>query len=248
MMTAFDDHPSSPWQFPYSIGAAFWMIAVCVFLIGGCGNTPGTIPLDAINQSLMNQPTYSVVLEDMKQEGSISKRYFHKYLVIEPDSSQKTEWLEVPKQYYDEKLEFLGMALATKKEGELDSQVSPPGYGYVGDERYGEWREDSQGGSFWAFYGKYAFFTSLFGGWYHPIYRHDYRGYSKHRSQGRPYFGSSSQFGSSGKIVKQKRPGFYQSRMSGVNAGKRSFSDKVNSSRVGRSKSGFRGRAGGSGK
>ncbi len=226
--------------------AAFCLITA--FVVSACGGgSPDGLPLNRIMAGLAGEPTYSILLEDMKQEGTFSKTYYHKYLVVQPDGSHKTDWHKVPKSYYNETQGFLGMALFSKKDGVKDTQVSPPGYNFVGDPEYGRWRQDAQGGSFWEFYGKYAFFSSLFGGWYHPVYRSDYSMYSQHRSRKQPFFGRNQEFGSSGKIVKTKRPGFYSRRMAGVNAGKSSFKSKA-SKRVGRTKTGFRSRSGGSGK
>ncbi|SMC68977.1 hypothetical protein SAMN02746065_10756 [Desulfocicer vacuolatum DSM 3385] len=223
------------------------LVMLFCILFAGCGGGTGEIPLETLKKTLRDQPTFSVLLDDMKEEGTFVKNYFHRYLVVLPDESSKTQWFQVPKEYYNKNIDFLGMTLLTKKEGAYDDAVSPPGYGFVGDENYGRWRDDGNGGSFWEFYGKYALISSLFGGWYSPIHRHDYRSYQSYRSKRKPFFGSSKQYGSSGKIVKATRPTFYSSRMSSVNAKKSSFSNKV-SQKIGRTKTGLRSRAGGSGK
>ena len=224
----------------------FLVVLFCLFFTG-CGGDSGKNPLETFKTTLKDEPTFSIILEDMKEEGTFVKKHFHKYLVVLPEESSKTQWFEVPKDFYNKNVEFLGMALLTKKEGVFDDVVSPPGYALVGDEKYGRWREDNHGDSFWEFYGKYALISSLFGGWYSPIHRYDYTNYQKYRTSRKPYFGSKKQYGSYGNIVKATRPSFYSSRMSSVNAKKSSFSSKVNQ-KIGRSKTGLRSRAGGSGK
>lgn len=84
---------------------------------------------------------------------------------------------------------------------------------YVGNPHYGHWSHGS-GGSFWAWYGQYAFFSSMFGNNRH--YYNDWsgnRGYSYYHDVGRTHYTSRSQqrqqrdvdtrakkqFGSSGK-------------------------------------------------
>ncbi len=223
-------------------------LIVPAFLLSGCGGSSIPIPIEDLKKKLQNQPTFSVVLDDMQEQGTFSKTFFHKYLVVQPEGSWKTDFLQVPENYYQKNLSYLGMTLLTKKDGAFDETPSPPGYGFVGDPAYGRWKEDKDGGSFWEFYGKYAFFTSLFGGWYHPVYRMDFDGYKKYKSKKKPYFGSKMQFGSTGKIVKQKNPGFYASRTAAASIKKASFKDKVISSKIGRTKTGFRSRAGGKGK
>jgi len=240
-MKAYKHH-----QFSKRLFVGFCLFAA--FMVSACGGgTPKTDPLGKIKADLAKEPTYSIVLEDMKQDGTFFKTFYHKYLVVKPDKSTKTDWMEVPESYYDKTQEFLGMALVSKKDGVLDNQASPPGYNFVGDPAYGSWRQDSQGGSFWEFYGKYALLSSLFGGWNRPIYRNDYDMYRDSRSRNQPFFGRNKEFGSAGNIVKAKRPDFYSRRMAGVNAAKSSFKEKA-AARVGRTKTDFRSRAGGIGK
>lgn len=229
------------------MGVALTMLLM-IFLIG-CGSTPSPDidPLATIKKKLTGKNTYSIILEDMNKEGTFVKSYFHKYLIVLPENSWKTEWISIPETYYNKCRDQMGMALLTKKDGVFDDKAAPPGYGYVGDPEYGRWRENNNGGSFWEFYGKYAFFTSLFGGWYHPIYRTDFDTYKKYKKSNKVYYGSNKQYGSSGHIVKQKKPNFYASRMASASAKKSSFSEKVNS-KTGRTKTGLRSRSGGKGK
>jgi len=64
---------------------------------------------------------------------------------------------------------------------------------YVGNPHYGSWNHSGRG-SFWAWYGQYAFFSSMFGG------RHNYhdwsgrRGYSYYHDMGRGSYTSRSQY------------------------------------------------------
>ena len=140
-------------------------------------------------------PTFSLILDDMKEEGTFVKNYFLiSYLLWcfrrnlpRPNGSRSQ------RIFTSKHIEFLGMALLTKKDGTFDDVVAPPGYALVGDEKYGRWREDNSGGSFWEFYGKYALISSLFGGWYSPIHRNDYRAYQGDRTRGKSFFGRNNQ-------------------------------------------------------
>jgi hypothetical protein len=213
----------------------------------GCGGGGGPLPIDQIKTNLKDVPTWSILLEDMKEEGNFVTSYYHKYRVVDEKEGWTTDWLEVPKAYYQSNERFLGMALASKKEDGEVTGVSPPGYAYVGDSRYGQWKEDGSGGSFWEFYGKYALLTSLLGGWYRPIYRPDFDMYGRYRSQNIPYYGRNNQYGTSGAIVRKNKPDFYARRMSKERAKRSSFKDKV-AKRTGRTRTGYRSRAGGVGK
>ncbi len=232
--------------FRYSV-VGLWILLIGIFL-NGCGSSSNrSLPLDSIKQTQKNIPTYAILLENMKEEGNFIKTYFHKYRIIEPENAWTTDWLQVPKSFYRKNENFMGMTLFAKKNGEIQSTVQPPGYAYVGDSRYGHWRRDAQGNSFWEFYGKYALLSQFFGGWYRPIYRNDYDSYQHYRNTGRTFYGRTNEYGSNGAITRKQKPNFYARRMSTLNKGKKSFSSKV-SSRIGRTRNSFRGRAGGKGK
>lgn len=71
--------------------------------------------------------------------------------------------------------------------------VTPPaGSELVGNPNYGQWKQNSSGTSFWAFYGQYAFFSSLFSS---PV-RYDSWSVGGHnsyyRNRGRDYYTSPS--------------------------------------------------------
>ncbi|MFP4348305.1 MAG: hypothetical protein ACOCWY_01070 [Thermodesulfobacteriota bacterium] len=220
------------------------LLALLFFLVG-CGGD--SLPIQNIQATLSDAPSYSIILENMKEEGNFFKDHYHRYRVVQGDDAAVTDWLRVPEEFYQANEPFMGMVLAAKKEGENITEPIPPGYQYVGDTRYGNWRTDDRGRSFWEFYGKYALLSNLFGGWYRPVYRDDYDAYRYNRSRNIPYFGRNNQYGTSGAIVKQAKPDFYQRRMARDRLQSASFMDKV-SKRVGRTRSNLRGRSGGRGK
>ena len=85
---------------------------------------------------------------------------------------------------------------------EFKKVAGPPGYSYIGNPQYGEWRR-SGGQSFWVFYGQYALMRDLFWGrGNYGRYRVSRRGWSNYRNSmksGRSYYGSSKQYGTSGR-------------------------------------------------
>jgi hypothetical protein len=131
--------------------------------------------------------------------------------------SELKETVEVTKPDYDKNSKNLGMVIDSKELGLYDHEAakfaSPPGYRYVGDKKYGEWKRDAHGNSFWAFYGQYAFMRSLFWGpsYYQPIFRRDYDTYSNYRKNGQTYYGrtstGSNQYGTSGTYTRTKYSG-----------------------------------------
>ncbi|MEM6831957.1 MAG: hypothetical protein AAF551_15710, partial [Bacteroidota bacterium] len=96
--------------------------------------------------------------------------------------------------------------------GKLSKAVTPPGYSnYVGNPRYGSWQSNGNGGSFWAFYGQYAFMSSMFNLFAYPArrsYYDDWRGgyYGRGRSYYGPTSGGTSYYGTNSNYTKSKNP------------------------------------------
>lgn len=150
-------------------------------------------PVDNLITKLNSEQNYSIILLDMDSRGS---KYYHMYNVIveHPDTvlHTTTDWEEVPDQYFDANVDNLGMEIVTKKDGVISKQASPAGYNhYVGNSRYGQWRERN-GYSFWEFYGRYAFMSSMFNLMTYPARRDYWDGYYRGGYYGsRPYYGPS---------------------------------------------------------
>lgn len=134
---------------------------------------------------------------------------FHKYLEEANGVTKETDWVEVDEEDFAYYAESLGMTIEAKPYGvfadEVDDVPAPAGMAYVGNDKYGEWKQDSNNGtSFWVFYGQYRFFSDLMG----PspyYYRSDYDGYRTSRASGTPYYGGSStspKYGSRGSTTK----------------------------------------------
>ncbi len=191
-----------------------------VIIFTACGSQS---PLDRLQKELDQFPEYSILLQDMRQDGSVFPKYLHRYKLVyatpdpnKPDSlvflSNMTNWMEVSEQYYKDNQNYLGMVLASKsRDGKTSNDKFPPGYQYVGNPQYGQWRQNSDGTSFWEFYGKYALMSQVFGllggG---PIYRNDWNTYRDYRASNRPYYGKNNRYGTFGTATKKTNPNFFQ--------------------------------------
>lgn len=168
-------------------------------------------PVDVIVKDIPTDRVFSVLLHDMNVEGNFFSKYYHQYRIIEEKEAGKpeertTDWYEVDKNFFERHANDMGMELASRGEdGKLVKSVSPPGYNnYVGNEKYGYW--NNQGGSsFWAFYGQYAFMSSMFNMMSYPArrsyyddYRRGYygtgRSYYGPTTRGRSYYGTNSDY------------------------------------------------------
>ena len=120
--------------------------------------------------------------------------YFHKYIKEENGKTQETDWVKVNPSFYEQNINNLGMAILSKPYGEFepDAHAAPPGMAYVGNPEYGEWKKDGSGNSFWSWYGRYAFFSSLF---FYPPYYYSYGSWNRWNTgyrHSRPYYGQTS--------------------------------------------------------
>lgn len=218
-----------------------------IISITSCGSKSfEKTPLDNYIVENSNEKMFSVILEDMDVDGTFFKTYKHKYKVIKHKEDglpyeESSDWIEVDEKFFDTHLNNLGMVILEKnKEGKISKAAAPPGYQYVGDSKYGEWRSHN-GTSFWGFYGQYMFMNQMFGMINRPVYRQDYDtytsgGYYGRRSYYGPKTGNTSKYGTNSTQTRKEKPGFFQRR-----ATKSGFSSS-------RNRSGSRSRGSGFGK
>lgn len=191
------------------------LLTVLAIALSSCGGKDfKKNPVDLLIKDMPTGSVFSIILNDMDVEGSFFKTYKHQYKVIEEKAEGKPEeyvtgWFEVSKRTFERHGDNMGMEIASRGEdGKLVKSVSPPGYNnYVGNTRYGRW-ENRGGNSFWAFYGQYAFMSSMFNMLSYPVrrsYYDDYRTnyYGRGRSyygptvNGSPYYGTYSKYNTS---------------------------------------------------
>ncbi len=194
-------------------------------------------PLERLQGELDRYPEYSVILADMREEGTFSTEYWHQYRVTTGESEEGSDDLVYAENIRDlERVDrgtfaryqpYLGMVILSKgTDGNVDHDQHPPGYQYVGNERYGQWRGDGRGGSFWEFYGRYALISHMIGGFGRPIYRNDWNSYRDFRGRGRPYFGSGT-YGTNGTVTRQSNPNFFRRQESRQRVRTQGFADRV---------------------
>jgi len=220
--------------------------------------------LDKLVQKHSMEQDYSIVLYDMNaEEAGSNTQYQHKYQVIIPKAdtveSYTTDWKKVSDVFFNQHIDHLGMELAHKKDGKLTKETAPAGYShFVGNEKYGRWRQ-RDGHSFWEFYGRYAFMSSMFNMMAYPVRRSYYDDYYRgYYGTGRTYYGPrGSYYGTrsytnsstgSNKTWSSKPSTFKNSVRSRVSRSAERTSNRRVSRSSSRSGSSYRSRSGGFGK
>lgn len=197
-------------------------------------------PLLRLQKELDVYPEYSVILEDMRVDGNFTKDYYHQYKVVigqqlpGRDEIQMRERVlddeRVSKEFYRRHADHLGMVLLSKTQNsDVNTVPQPAQYRYVGDNRYGQWRSNGSGGSFWEFYGKYALLSHVFGSRDRTIGRGEYDSFRTARSAGRTYYGPSKQYGTNGSVTKTTHANFFARQQARQAAARSSFQSKVRS-------------------
>ncbi len=134
---------------------------------------------------------------------------YHKYVEVNNNEMSETGWVNVDEALYWKQYENLGMAILTKPYGfyEEDSltDAQPVGMATIaepvmkdgvatGSNQYGEWRQ-SNGHSFWFYYGMYRIFGDLTGPSRYGY--NDWNGY-RGRRNGFGYYGHNNRYGTFG--------------------------------------------------
>ncbi len=172
------------------------VLLMFVFFLVSCGGSDfKKSPLDELVRDLPRDEVFSVILYDMDQKGNFSSTYYHRYQLIREIDGEVSEtisdWKEVSEREFTKHIDNMGMEIVARDStGMLNKTAAPPGYNnYVGNPKYGRW-ENHGGTSFWAFYGQYAFMSSLFRMSMFPVHRsyyNDWRG--NYYGTGRTYYG-----------------------------------------------------------
>ena len=211
-------------------GAGHLVLAAALLLVAACASETS---LERLQREFDVYPEYSVILQDMRPEG-----FYHQYRVVigEPDGASGDvvhreallDWQQVGRRAYNRYQSALGMVILSKgPDGVVDQQQHPPSYRQMGDERYGRWRDDGGGRSFWEFYGQYALLSQMMGGFNRPIYRSDWDTYRDSRSRGQPYYGPGGAYGTNGSVTRQTNPDFFRRQQARQAAQSQSFGDRV---------------------
>ncbi len=132
---------------------------ILLLLISCRSNDFEKSPVDELVRDMTETPVYSVILYDMDEEGSFFKDYKHQYRIIKESKEgatpeeEITDWMPVSEDFFNRNIDNMGMEIAAKSaDGTVSKTAAPPGYSnYVGNEKYGQWQQGSNGQSFWAF-------------------------------------------------------------------------------------------------
>ncbi|MCD4817074.1 MAG: hypothetical protein K8S23_00105 [Candidatus Cloacimonetes bacterium] len=134
----------------------------------------------------------------------LEENYYHRYAITEDGDRSLTGWREVKEDYYEKYEDDLGMDIVAKPYGyyeeEVIEQSTPEGMALVGNKDCGRWRNDHRGNRYWEWYGRYHFYSRIFGG--HRYYYNDWNRWNTSYRGVKPYYGKSGdQYGTTGQFV-----------------------------------------------
>ena len=219
---------------------SFLLFMLVAFFMQGCGI--GQNPVEKIQNELQSEKEYTIILNDMREEGNFFPSYYHQYRVDIAEQQSMRPFVEVDESYYKKNEPYLGMALVAKAaDGVTTTTPFPNGYQYVGNSQYGRWRDNGSGGSMWEFYGKYMLMSQVMNWAGFGLSRNHYNDYSSYRGRGQPYYGPQREYGTAGTVTKKQKPDFFKRKMARKARSQSRFQNKVNR-RMGRSKNTFRSR------
>ncbi len=102
------------------------------------------------------------------EELELNEKYYHKFAITENGERTETNWWEVSEETYEKHEDDLGMDVVAKPYGfyedEKLTQPTPEGMALVGNKECGRWERDRSGNRYWAWYGRYHFYGTMFGG------------------------------------------------------------------------------------
>ncbi|WP_415890883.1 hypothetical protein ACMXYV_06140 [Neptuniibacter sp. SY11_33] len=176
---------------------------------------------------------------------STFEKTYHRYTIIEDGKVTEGDWVEVAGALFWKHYDNLGMAIESKPLGyfeqEMITEAEPVGMAMIaeptmvngvatGSNQYGEWRQ-SNGTSFWHYYGMYRMFGDVMGG--NRYSYNDWNGYHKNARRS-PYYGNENQYGTFGSGTyshsRYKNSDFLKRNPSVVTEARTGRSRKANSS------------------
>ena len=159
----------------------------------------------AISNIFKNSPL-SIILIDMDEVGLIMKTYLMKYLLISGYQEPITVTIKTNKKFWEESKKYIGMSIfrRTEKTGENSTTPMPPGFHFIGDSSYGQWKINRKTGrKEWFFYRSFSKFKKHFHyGSYRPTHAMIKQA-RKSLKKDIPYFGINQEFGLNGSLTRE---------------------------------------------
>ncbi len=175
--------------------------------------------------------SWDKILVDMETRGSgTAREYNQKIKTVRTTVADATgkggtatsdeKWVDVSKAQYQAMEKDLGMAIEHKPTGKYETEservAQPAGFAYMAppgqSNQYGHW-EQSNGTSFWVFYGQYALMRDLlFNRSYRPLEYREYHDYYTYRQRNETYYGRDTttqapKYGTSGTATQEHYSG-----------------------------------------
>lgn len=138
-------------------------VALLLAFLGGCGiadymaamdelDSRATTELAQLRAEVERYPDASLILHGLRAGARSSDTAYHQYKLVwrDPEAAADslrvrvrfTDWAPISPTRFRSEEPLQGLAVWTRRAGEVDSVPTPPVHAYVGDERFGSWEGD----------------------------------------------------------------------------------------------------------
>lgn len=159
---------------------------------------------------LITTPETSVILVDTHATGFLIKTYYQKYRVISGHDTVEELIVRTSKEFARKNLPNIGLSLYRRMIENEEFLPLPPGSIFIGDHKYGSWKTNKKGVTYWSFNKAYKNFPRYLGwGSFRPT-EEFYRALRSKISLNEPFYGLEGEFGLNGRVTRENFPQFFK--------------------------------------
>ncbi len=159
---------------------------------------------------LLKGPMTTMILVDTHATGFLIKTYYQKYRVISGYDTVEEIIVRTSKEFARKNLPHIGLSIYRRMNDKEEFLPLPPGSLYLNNREFGEWRKNKKGELRWRFSKSFKNFPRFLG-W--GKFRPDEEFYLELKTSitlNRPFFGTSQEFGPTGRVTRENFPHFFK--------------------------------------
>ncbi len=158
---------------------------------------------------LLKGKNLTVILVDTHATGFLIKTYYQKLRVISDYENVDEMILRTNKEFAKKNKDFIGLSIYRKTSDTEDFLPLPPGSLYVDNPKYGMWKTNKKGLTYWSFHKTYKNFPKYLGWGKFKLTKDFHQQMKNSISLNQPFYGLHNEFGSNGSITQKNFPHFF---------------------------------------